>query len=76
MIRHSGLSAIALLAFALTGCGLADTAATTAAQSAAAAEQAKQGRELEAKVRADLDAAQRAAKQQLDDAEQASASSN
>ena len=64
------------LAVAISGCGLAETAATAATQGAAAAEQAKQGQELEAKVKRDLDAAQQAAKQQLDAAEEASTSSN
>ena len=64
------------LAVALSGCGLAETAATAATQGAAAAEQAKQGQELEAKVKKDLDAAQQAAKQQLDAAEAASNPSN
>ena len=64
------------LAVAISGCGLAETAATAATQGAAAAEQAKQGQELEAKVKRDLDAAQQAAKQQLDTAEAASTSSN
>jgi hypothetical protein len=64
------------LAVALNGCGLAETAATAATQGAAAAEQAKQGQELEAKVKKDLDAAQQAAKQQLDAAEAASNPSN
>ena len=64
------------LAVAISGCGLAETAATAATQGAAAAEQAKQGQELEAKVKRDLDAAQQAAKQQLDAAEEASTSSH
>jgi uncharacterized protein YceK len=64
------------LAVALSGCGMAETAATAATQGAAAAEQAKQGQELEAKVKKDLDAAQQAAKQQLDAAEAASNPSN
>ena len=64
------------LAVALSGCGLAETAATAATQGAAAAEQAKQGQELEAKVRKDLDAAQQAARQQLDAAEAASNPAN
>ena len=64
------------LAVALSGCGLAETAATAATQGAAAAEQAKQGQELEAKVKRDLEAAQQAAKQQLDVAEAASNPSN
>jgi uncharacterized protein YceK len=64
------------LTVALSGCGLAETAATAATQGAAAAEQAKQGQELEAKVKKDLDAAQQGAKQQLDAAEAASNPSN
>ena len=64
------------LAVALSGCGLAETAATADTQGAAAAEQAKQGQELEAKVRKDLDAAQQAARQQLDAAEAASNPAN
>ncbi len=69
------LSVLAV-AVALSGCGLAETAATAATQGAAAAEQAKQGQELEAKVKRDLDAAQQAARQQLDAAEAASNPSN
>ncbi len=69
------LSVLAL-AVAISGCGLAETAATAATQGTAAAEQAKQGQELEAKVKKDLDAAQQAAKQQLDAAEASSNPSN
>ena len=69
------LSVLAV-AVALSGCGLAETAATAATQGAAAAEQAKHGQELEAKVKRDLEAAQLAAKQQLDAAEAAATSSN
>ncbi len=64
------------LAVAISGCGLAETAATAATQGAAAAEQARQGQELEAKVKRDLEAAQQSAKQQLDAAEAASSGSN
>ena len=64
------------LAVAISGCGLAETAATAATQGAAAAEQAKQGQELEAKVKRDLEAAQQAARQQLDAAEAASNPAN
>lgn len=69
-------SAVLALAVALSGCGLAETAATATTQGAAAAEQARQGQELEAKVKRDLEAAQQAAKQQLDAAEAASNPSN
>jgi hypothetical protein len=69
------LSVLAL-AVAISGCGLAETAATAATQGAAAAEQARQGKELEAKVKRDLEAAQQAAKQQLDATEAASNAAN
>jgi hypothetical protein len=53
-------SVIPLLAVALlSGCGLAETGATAAADAKAAAEDAKQGKALEDKVRRDLDAAQK-----------------
>jgi hypothetical protein len=48
----------------LCGCGLAETSAVTASQAAAAAEQAKQGKELEAKVQRDVEAIQQAAADQ------------
>ncbi|HTU67972.1 MAG TPA: hypothetical protein VMF52_18630 [Steroidobacteraceae bacterium] len=44
----------------LGGCGLAETGATAAAEAKLAADQAKQGKELEEKVKRDLDAAQKA----------------
>lgn len=44
----------------LAGCGLAETGATAAAEAKLAAEQAKQGKELEEKVKRDLAAAQQA----------------
>ena len=42
----------------LAGCGLAETTAVAAGDAASAAEQAKQGKELEEKVRTDIAAAQ------------------
>ncbi len=42
----------------LSGCGLAETAATGAATGASAAEQAKEGKKMEEKVKADIEAAQ------------------
>ncbi|HEY6125017.1 MAG TPA: hypothetical protein VIV63_10205 [Steroidobacteraceae bacterium] len=45
----------------LAGCGLAETAAVTATQAESAAEQAKQGKEMEAKVQRDIEAANKVA---------------
>jgi hypothetical protein len=44
-----------------TGCGLAETTAVAASEAESSAEQAKQGKELEAKVQRDIDAAEKAA---------------
>jgi hypothetical protein len=63
--------AIALLSTSLAGCGLAETGATAAAEAKAAAEQAKQGKELEEKVQRDIEAAQQANADALKKAEQA-----
>jgi outer membrane murein-binding lipoprotein Lpp len=52
----AALAASAMLA----GCGLAETGAVATTQAEAAAEQAKQGRELEEKVKRDIAAAQQA----------------
>jgi len=54
----------------LAGCGLGGMAASTATEAAAQAEAAKQGKLMEDKVKHDLDAAQQATKQQIDNAEQ------
>jgi hypothetical protein len=56
-------SAAIAIAFAglLGGCGLAETTAVAASEAATAAEQVKQGKELEAKVQRDIEAAQQAA---------------
>jgi hypothetical protein len=51
---------------ALNGCGLAETSAVTAAQAESAAEQAKQGKELEAQLQRDIEATQRAAAEARD----------
>jgi hypothetical protein len=45
----------------MTGCGLAETAAVAATEAESAAEQAKQGKELEDKVRRDIEAAKQTA---------------
>jgi hypothetical protein len=50
----------------LSGCGLAETTAVAAAQAESAAEQAKQGKELEAKLQRDIEATQRAAAEARD----------
>ncbi|HEU5136089.1 MAG TPA: hypothetical protein VFU13_13145 [Steroidobacteraceae bacterium] len=57
---HVGVAAVAVASL-LASCGLAETAAVTATQAEAAAEQAKQGKELQEKVQRDLDAANQAA---------------
>ena len=55
-------SLIALAAaLPLAGCGLAETTAVAASEAESAAEQARQGKELEAKVQRDIDAAQQTA---------------
>jgi hypothetical protein len=53
----------------MTGCGLAEVGASAATEGAAAAEQAKQGKELEAKVQQKLDQANQAAADQRAKAE-------
>jgi hypothetical protein len=54
----------------LSGCGLAETGATAAADAKAAAEEAKQGKALEEKVKRDLDAAQQTESERLKKADQ------
>ncbi len=63
----SGLLVSSLLQ--LSACGLGGMAASTATEAAAQAEAAKQGKALEEKVKRDVEAAQQAAKQQIDSAE-------
>jgi len=67
-----GLAA-ALAILVLAGCGLAETSATATAEAEAAAEQARQGKALEEKVRRDVDAAQQSQKDAVDRAEQEAA---
>jgi hypothetical protein len=64
----TGLLVVALL----SGCGLAETGATTVAEADAAAEQAKQGKALEDKVQRDIAAAQKTEADTLKRAEDAS----
>jgi hypothetical protein len=56
-------------ALLMSGCGLAETATVAASEAESAAEQAKQGKELEAKVQRDIDAAQKTAADQRAEAE-------
>jgi outer membrane biogenesis lipoprotein LolB len=64
---------VSLLAAALlAGCGLAETGATAVAEADAAAEQAKQGKALEEKVKRDIEAAQQAQADAIEKAEKAS----
>ena len=53
---HTGL-AVAFATLLLSGCGLAETTATAAAEAKAASEQAKEGKALEEKVKRDVEAA-------------------
>jgi hypothetical protein len=54
---RAGLAALSASAL-LAGCGLAETGAAATTQAAASAEEIKQGKELEEKVKRDLAAAQ------------------
>ena len=54
------LAALAV-AVLLTGCGLAETTAVAATEAEAAAQQAKEGKKLEEKVKRDIDAANQTA---------------
>jgi hypothetical protein len=58
-LRH-GIAAAAV-SLSLAGCGLAETSAVAASQGASAAEQAKQGKEMEEKTQRDIEAAEQAA---------------
>jgi uncharacterized lipoprotein YajG len=63
-------SLIALAAaLLLAGCGFAETTAVATSEAASAAEQLKQGKELEEKVQRDIEAAQQAAADARDKAE-------
>jgi len=61
-IIHFQMSVTAVAAtLLLAGCGLAETTAVTATQAEAAAEQARQGKEMQEKVERDIEAASQAA---------------
>jgi hypothetical protein len=64
------LCVTAIACFA-AGCGLAETTTVAASQAATAAEQVKQGKELEAKVQRDIEAAQKTAAEARDKMEAA-----
>jgi outer membrane lipopolysaccharide assembly protein LptE/RlpB len=73
MINRISLATLTLCfaALALAGCGLAETTAVAASQAELAAKQAKEGKELEEKVKKDIADAQAEAAKQRDTAEQA-----
>ena len=66
---------LAGLFLSLTACGLGGMAASTATEAAAQAEQAKQGKALEAQIKRQVEAAQQAAKDQVDGVEAEAGSS-
>ena len=66
------LSLVAIAAAGLlTGCGLAETTTVAASEAAANAEAVKHGKEAEEKVKRDIEAAEKAAKEARDKAEAA-----
>ena len=70
MLRSvTSLTATIVLGATLTGCGLVDTGAATAAAGASQAEQVRQAKETEARVRKQLDAAYQQAADQRHAAE-------
>jgi hypothetical protein len=58
------LTATIVLGATLTACGLVDTGAATAAAGASQAEQIRQGKDVQARVRRQLDAAQQQSAEQ------------
>jgi hypothetical protein len=74
MKKSQSVSAVYVAAAAalfLAGCGLAETTAVAGAQAESAAAQAKQGKEMEEKVKRDVAAAQQTAAEQRGRAEEA-----
>ena len=67
--RNSRTLVAVTAAALLSGCGLAETGAVAAAQGETAAEQAKQSKEMQAKVEKQLEDAQKAAAAQREAAE-------
>jgi hypothetical protein len=72
MTMKLGLHAMAVAATTvmLSGCGLAETTAVTAAQAEAAAKEAEEAKKTEEKVKRDIEAADQAAAEARDKAEQ------
>jgi hypothetical protein len=66
---YTGLAA-ALAMTLLAGCGLAETGAAAVTDAKASAEEAKQGKELEEKVKRDLDAAHKTESDRLKKADE------
>ena len=66
------LSMLAAVAILLAGCGLAETTTVATSEAAASAEQVKQGKEMEEKVKRDIAAAEKAAADAQEKAEAAS----
>ena len=69
LVSRAGVAAAVAL---IAGCGLAETGVSAGAQAASAAEQAKQAKEMQAKIEADVAAAQAKSKEAIDAAEAAS----
>jgi hypothetical protein len=72
IVSPGALLVAALAAMPLAGCGLAETGAVAVTEAKTAAEQLKQGKELEEKVKRDLAAAQQAEADTRAKAEEAS----
>ena len=73
MIRHTARYLAPIATFALlAGCGMAETASTTAALAEAKAQEAKAAKETQARIEKQLDDAQAAAAEQRANAEKMS----
>ena len=72
IVNVAGLAPALAALTLLAGCGLAETGAVTVTEAKAAADQAKQGNELEEKVKRDLETAQQAEAASRAKAEEAS----
>ena len=70
IVNVAGLAPALAALTLLAGCGLAETGAVAVTEAKAAADQAKQGKELEAKVQRDIEAAQKTAADQRAAAEE------
>jgi len=72
IVNVAGLAPALAALTLLAGCGLAETGAVAVTEAKAAADQAKQGKELEEKVKRDLETAQQAEAASRAKAEEAS----